>query len=92
MYLLNDIRKVTLLIMHRPPYTASNMVDLLRNIKEKPLSFPSDLKINDILKDALKKMLVSDVKRRISWNDLFSHPINRYLDNLVRKEIDLELI
>jgi hypothetical protein len=26
-------------------------------------------------------MLVPDVKKRISWNDLFSHPINRHLDN-----------
>jgi serine/threonine protein kinase len=71
---------------------ASNMVDLLKNINTKPLQFPSDVKVNPVLIDVLKKMLTPDVKKRISWNDLFSHPINRYLDNLVRKEIDLELI
>jgi hypothetical protein len=71
---------------------ANNMVDLLKNINSKPLSFPSDLKINSVLLDVLKRMLTSDVKKRISWSDLFIHPINRYLDNQLRKSIDLELI
>jgi hypothetical protein len=71
---------------------ANNMVDLLKNINSKPLTFPSDLKINSVLLDVLKRMLTSDVKKRISWNDLFIHPINRYLDNQLRKSIDLELI
>lgn len=69
----------------RPPYMASNMVDLLKNINNKPLSYPSDVKVNPVLLDVIKKMLTPDVKKRISWNDLFSHPINRYLDHLVRK-------
>lgn len=71
---------------------ANNMVDLLKNINTKPLQFPPDIKINSVLLDVIKKMLTPDVKKRISWNDLFSHPINRYLDNQIRKEIDLELI
>ena len=37
----------------------------------------------------VKKMLTPDVKKRIGWNDLFAHPINRHLDTLIRKEIDL---
>lgn len=37
-------------------------------------------------------MLTPDVKKRIGWGDLFTHPINSYLEGLVRKEIDLELI
>ena len=61
------------------------MVDLLKLIKSKPVSFPPEIKINDTLKEVIKKMLVVDSKRRISWSDLFSHPINRYLDNLIRK-------
>ncbi len=71
---------------------ANNMVDLLKNINSKPLAFPSDVVVNSTLVDVLKKMLTADVKKRISWNDLFSHPINRYLDGLIKKEIDLELI
>jgi serine/threonine protein kinase len=69
----------------RPPYMASNMVDLLKNINNKPLSYPSDVKVNPVLIDVLKKMLIPDVKKRISWSDLFIHPINRYLDHIVRK-------
>jgi len=64
---------------------ASNMVDLLKNINNKPLNYPSDVKVNPVLLDVIKKMLTPDVKKRISWNDLFTHPINRYLDHLIRK-------
>lgn len=71
---------------------AANMVDLLKNINTKPLVFPSDVKVNPVLVDVIKRMLTPDVKKRISWNDLFAHPVNRYLDTLLRKEIDLELI
>jgi len=85
MHLLNALWKVIFYNYQRPPYMAQNMVDLLKNINTKPLLFPSETKVNNILIDVLKKMLTPDVKKRISWNDLFAHPINRYLDNLVRK-------
>ena len=75
----------TFIFLFRPPYMASNMVDLLKNINNKPLNYPSDVKVNPVLLDVIKKMLTPDVKKRISWNDLFAHPINRYLDHLVRK-------
>jgi serine/threonine protein kinase len=64
---------------------ANNMVDLLKNINTKPLQFQSDIKINSVLIDVIKRMLTPDVKKRISWSDLFTHPINRYLDNQIRK-------
>lgn len=41
------------------------MVDLLKLIKSKPLVLPKDPLICAELADALKKMLVADVKRRI---------------------------
>ena len=66
------------------------MVDLLKLIKDKPVSFPRDISHN--LKDVIKKMLVVDSKKRINWNDLFSHPINTELDHKLRKEIHLELV
>ena len=34
------------LLFGKPPFTASNMIDLLKNIKTKPLEFPR--KINNI--------------------------------------------
>lgn len=71
---------------------ANNMVDLLKTINTKPLTFPSDTKVNPVLVDVIRRMLTPDVKKRIGWGDLFTHPINSYLEGLVRKEIDLELI
>lgn len=38
-----------------------------------------------MLIDVLKKMLVADPKRRISWTELFNHPINTFLANRLRK-------
>jgi hypothetical protein len=32
--------------LYRPPYVAGNMVDLLNNIKNRPLKFPPTPKIN----------------------------------------------
>lgn len=84
MHLRNALWKV-IVNLFRPPYMASNMVDLLKNINSKPLTFPSDVKVNPVLIDVIKKMLTPDVKRRISWSDLFTHPINRYLDHIIRK-------
>lgn len=75
----------TVSLYNRPPYVAGNMVDLLNMIKTKPLNFPHNPKINQTLKDVIKRMLVFDSKRRISWNDLFNHPINSYLAHKLQK-------
>jgi hypothetical protein len=64
---------------------AANMVDLLKKINTKPLSFPSEVKIFPVLIDVIKRMPTSDVKKRIGWNDLFTHLINRHFDSLIRK-------
>lgn len=65
--------------LDRPPYVASNMVDLLKLIKSKPLVLPSQPVICPELSDVLKKMLVADVKRRAEWTTLFNHPVTTYL-------------
>ena len=64
LYLRDDLREVRFRLC-RPPYVAGNMVDLLKLIKAKPLTLPSQPKICPELGDVLKKMLVADVKRRI---------------------------
>ena len=61
------------------------MVDLLNMIKTKPLKFPPTPKINETLHDVIKKMLVMDSRRRISWSELFNHPINSYLAHQLQK-------
>jgi serine/threonine protein kinase len=65
--MVNAIRKVPSHYIYRPPYIAGNMVDLLNLIRTKPLKLPPYPKINDTLYDVIKKMLIPDPKRRISW-------------------------
>lgn len=75
--------------LFRPPYKAGNMVDLVNNIKNKPLRFPSDInKISAVTEDVLRKMLVVDVKKRIDWVDLFKHPINTFLQDKIKADME----
>ena len=59
------------------PYTASNIIDLIKNIKKDPVVFPH--KVNPQIEDVLKKMLIVDPDKRIEWNDLFRHPVTKLL-------------
>ncbi len=49
-----------------PPYKASNMVDLINNIKNKPLNFPKNInQVSEVTEDVIRKMLTVDPKKRI---------------------------
>ena len=65
------------------------MVDLLKLIKTKPIVLPKDTSVCNELADVLKKMLVADVKRRISWADLFKHPVATILNRQKLSEAEL---
>lgn len=52
---------------------ASDIHQLLVNIKNKPLEIPEDTKISPQVEDVLRKMLVMNPYKRISWEDLFNH-------------------
>jgi serine/threonine-protein kinase ULK/ATG1 len=55
------------------------MVDLLKNIKNKPLEIPRRINnVGPVVEDVLRKMLVVDPKKRIEWSQLFSHKITYY--------------
>ncbi len=67
------------------------MVDLAKLIKNKPLVFPSEIKVCEELKDVLNRMLTADIKKRIDWQDLFNHPVTSYLSKKRKTEVELEL-
>jgi serine/threonine-protein kinase ULK2 len=47
------------ILFGRPPYTAGNMIDLLKNIKTKPLEINRNINnISLIAEDVLRRMLV----------------------------------
>ncbi len=56
---------------------AGNLVDLAKLIKAQPVTFPKGTPISSELKDALTRMLTPDYKKRINWEDLFNHPVNK---------------
>lgn len=77
------------LIFGKPPFMASNIVELKRNIKSKKLEIPR--KINNIspeVEDVLKRMLTVDANKRISWEELFEHKINSYREENIKKELE----
>ena len=77
------------LLFGKPPFVASNIIDLLKNIKNKQLEI--DLRINAIsptCEDVIRRMLTVDPKERISWEELFQHRINFYQEENLKKELD----
>lgn len=51
------------MIYGKVPYTASNIIDLLKKIRKQPLSFP--FKTKPVIEDVIRKMLVVDSAKRI---------------------------
>lgn len=76
------------LLFGRPPYTASNIVELLNNIQKKPLYMPKDVHLSPIVEDVLRKMLVVDPNQRITWEECFEHKINTYLEERAMAEFE----
>lgn len=72
------------------PFTASNIIDLLKKIKKEPLIFPH--KVHPYIEDALRKMLVVDPSKRIEWNDLFRHPITRILEDNIEQNLKMSFL
>jgi serine/threonine protein kinase len=52
---------------------APDIQQLLINIKNNPLKIPKDTKISPQVEDVLRKMLIMDPVKRISWEELFNH-------------------
>ncbi len=73
------------MIFGKVPFTASNIIDLLKKIRKEPLTFP--YKIPPVIEDVIRKMLVVDPGKRIEWNDLFNHPITTYLEDKIGESL-----
>jgi len=59
----------------KTPWSGASQIKLLDNIKKEPLNFPDVPKVSDTTKDLIKKMLVFEEDARISWSELFKHPL-----------------
>jgi len=64
------------ILVGRPPYNpgrGAGIMDLLALIQRQPLIFPQDIPLSDSVKNLIKSMLVYDVNKRISFEELFNH-------------------
>lgn len=57
------------------PWMAKDQTELLKNIKTKPLVFPAHIHRSEQVKDLLKGMIRVNEEERMSWDDVFKHPL-----------------
>lgn len=77
------------MLFGKPPFTASNMVELIKNIHKKPLEIPRRVNnISKISEDVIRRMLVVDPHKRIGWDELFHHNINNLLEDKIKKNLE----
>ncbi|CAD8096079.1 unnamed protein product [Paramecium sonneborni] len=72
-----------------PPWTATNQLALLDQIKKKPLTFPNQPKRQQIVKDLISKMLVIDEEQRINWYDLFENELIKCNSQELKNKLNL---
>jgi len=64
------------ILLGKPPFNpgrGAGLMDLLALIHRQPVIFPSDTPLSDSVKDLIKRMLVYDVNKRMSFEELFNH-------------------
>lgn len=69
------------------PFNSNNIENLQKLILNGKLRKPSGVYIDLMVWDLIKKMLIVNPKKRIGWEELFTHPINLYRENKVLNEI-----
>ena len=65
------------MVVGRPPFRASNHVELLRRIErgEDRISFPDGLLLSEELKKLIRGLLKRNPVERIAFKDFFNHPV-----------------
>lgn len=91
MLLLDAVREVTYKV-DRPPYNAKNINQLKEMISKEHIEFPRAINnISDMSKNLIRRMLKANPKERISWEELFSHEVTRFIEKKMEKELSLTL-
>lgn len=67
------------------PYSAINDHEVLKKIKSGPPVFPNDILISEDSKTFIRRCLTVDPKQRISWADIYEHPLMVGKKNNVRQ-------
>lgn len=62
------------LIAGYQPYEGKNPVQVLQSIMKCKYSYPSDIKISELLKNLINSLLQPDATKRIGWEEFFENP------------------
>ncbi len=61
-------------------------------ISKENFEFPRAINnISDMSKNLIRKMLKANPAQRMSWEELFQHEVNRYIEKKMEKELSLTL-
>jgi serine/threonine protein kinase len=61
------------LVYRKFPYQAKNTIELIKEVKKIDIKFPDSPSISNECQDLMKRLLVKDPIKRISWQDFFDH-------------------
>jgi serine/threonine protein kinase len=63
------------ILFGKPPFVGMTVPNLIRDIKNKvgKITFPKE--ISDESKDLINRLLIPDPQKRISWQEVFQHPL-----------------
>lgn len=76
----------------KPPFNARNVVELKGVILRQDIQFPRQVnRISELNEELIRKMLKCHPKDRLSWEELFKHPINTYMEDKMGNELRLTL-
>lgn len=73
------------ILFKEPLFNGKNEANVVNQICNEKISFPKEIKISDQCKDLIKKMLKKDPVNRITWKDIYLHPL---INNTKLKEND----
>ncbi len=57
------------------PWTGKSISELYKNINSLPLQFNVVFNVSDVLKDFLRKCLSKKETERVSWDEIYRHPL-----------------
>ena len=76
----------------KPPFNARNVVELKGVILRQDIQLPRQVNgISELNEELIRKMLKCHPKDRLSWEELFKHPINTYMEDKMGNELRLTL-
>ena len=80
------------LLFGEPVFKVTEYKELIKLTMEGfELKVPQNKKISKVTEDVLRRMLVADPEKRITWEELLGHKINTYREEKIRQELNASI-